>query len=104
MPKGPTTTGDGVGIGIRALIMPGVTMGEGAVITASAVVTRDVAPCSVVGGNPARAIQHRFSEAVVARLLALPICGWPADKFQRLQPLLCACDMDALERAAAEAN
>ena len=99
--KGPTTIGDGAWIGMRAMIMPGLTIGEGAVIAASAVVTRDVAPYSVVGGNPASVIKHRFNEDVIARLLALRIYDWPADKFQRLRPLLCADDMDALERAAA---
>ncbi|MDR2324245.1 MAG: CatB-related O-acetyltransferase [Acidovorax sp.] len=100
--KGPTTIGDGAWIGMRAMIMPGVRIGEGAVVAANAVVTRDVAPYSVVGGNPAQHIKHRFADDVIARLLALNIYDWPTEKFQRLQPLLCACDIDALERAAAE--
>lgn len=100
--KGPTTLGDGAWIGMRAMIMPGVTIGEGAVVATNSVVTRDVAPYSVVGGNPAQCIKNRFADSVIARLLALKIYDWPAEKFQRLQPLLCACDIDALERAAAE--
>lgn len=99
--KGPTTIGDGAWIGMRAMIMPGVTIGEGAVVAAQAVVTRNVAPYSVVGGNPAQHIKYRFAEDVIARLLALGIYDWPAEKLQRLQPLLCANDIDALERAAA---
>ena len=100
--KGPTTLGDGAWIGMRAMIMPGVTIGEGAVVAANSVVTRDVAPYRVVGGNPAQCIKNRFADSVIARLLALKIYDWSAEKFQRLQPLLCACDIDALERAAAE--
>ena len=100
--KGPTTIGDGAWIGMRAMLMPGVTIGEGAIIAAGAVVTRDVAPYTVVGGNPAQPIKKRFGDEVIARLLALQVYDWPAQKMQRLQPLLCAADIDALERAAAE--
>ena len=64
--------------------------------------TRNVAPYAVVGGNPAQPIKKRFSDDVIARLLALRVYDWPAEKMQRLQPLLCAEDIDALERAAAE--
>ena len=88
---------------MRAMTMPGVTIGEGAVVAANAVVTRNVAPYSVVGGNPAQCIKYRFDDNVIVRLLALKIYDWPAEKLQRLQPLLCACDIDALELAAAEA-
>lgn len=101
--QGPTTLGDGAWIGMRAMTMPGVTIGEGAVVAANAVVTRNVAPYSVVGGNPAQCIKYRFDDNVIVRLLALKIYDWPAEKLQRLQPLLCACDIDALELAAAEA-
>ena len=55
----PITICDGVWIGARAIILPGVTIGEGAVVAAGAVVTKDVAPWSVVGGNPAKVIKQR---------------------------------------------
>ena len=55
----PVTIGDHAWIGARALICPGVTIGEGAVVAAGAVVTKDVAPYSIVGGNPARFIRER---------------------------------------------
>ncbi|WP_415795293.1 CatB-related O-acetyltransferase [Comamonas aquatilis] len=102
--KGPTRIGDGAWIGMRAMLMPGITIGEGAVIAAGAVVTRDVAPYSVVGGNPAQHIKSRFSDDVIARLLALKIYDWPEAAFQRLQPLLCACDIAALEAAARDVH
>lgn len=100
--KGPTRIGDGAWIGMRAIIMPGITIGEGAIIAAGSVVTRDVPPYAVVGGNPAKVIKSRFSEDVVARLLALDIYNWPADTFQRLNPVLCAADIEALEQAVAD--
>ena len=55
----PITICDGVWIGARAIILPGVTIGEGAVVAAGSVVTKDVAPWSVVGGNPAKFIKKR---------------------------------------------
>ena len=97
--KGPTTIGDGAWIGMRAMLMPGVTIGEGAIIAAGAVVTRSVAPYAVVGGNPAKVIKKRFADDVIERLLALKIYDLPAEKFEQIKPLLCDCDIDALELA-----
>lgn len=59
---GPVTIGDRAWIGYRALVLPGVTIGEGAVVAAGSVVTRDVAPYVIVGGNPAREIGTRRAE------------------------------------------
>lgn len=55
----PIMVADGVWIGARAIILPGVTIGEGAVVAAGAVVTKDVEPWTVVGGNPAKVIKER---------------------------------------------
>lgn len=55
--KGDTVIGDGVWIGMRAMIMPGVKIGEGAVVAANSVVTKDVEPYCIVGGNPAVVIK-----------------------------------------------
>ena len=66
--KGGTIIHDGVWIGMRAIIMPGVQIGEGAVIAANSVVTKDVAPYSIVGGNPAVFIKNRFDENTIAEL------------------------------------
>ena len=99
--KGPTVIGDGAWIGMRAMIMPGVHIGEGAVIAAQAVVTRDVPPYAVVGGNPAQLIKMRFDEAVIARLLKLGLYDGPPERLARLRSLLCASDIDALEAAVA---
>ncbi len=55
----PITIADGVWIGARAIVLPGVTIGEGAVVAAGAVVTKDVEPWAVVGGNPAKVLKYR---------------------------------------------
>lgn len=77
--KGDTTIGPDVWIGTEAILMPGVTIGAGAVIAARAVVTADVPPYAVVAGNPARVVRTRCSPADVARLLALAWWDWPLD-------------------------
>lgn len=97
--KGDTVIKDGAWIGMRAMIMPGVTIGEGAVVASGAIVTKDVAPYAIVAGNPAVPIRKRFSDAVIEALLALDVYGWPEEKFEALRPLLCANDIDALMKA-----
>ncbi len=67
--KGDTVIGNDVWIGMEALIMPGVTIGDGAIISARSVVAKDVAPYTIVGGNPAKPIRARFDEATIAALL-----------------------------------
>ena len=86
--KGDTHVGNDVWIGYRATIMPGVTIGHGAIIGACAVVTRDVPPYAIVGGNPARVIRMRFEADTVARLLTLAWWDWPMEKITRFAPLL----------------
>ncbi|WP_449252551.1 CatB-related O-acetyltransferase [Brevundimonas naejangsanensis] len=97
--KGDTVIKDGAWIGMRAMIMPGVTIGEGAVVASGAIVTKDVALYAIVAGNPAVPIRKRFSDAVIEALLALDVYGWPEEKFEALRPLLCANDIDALMKA-----
>lgn len=101
-PKGDTRLGDGCWIGMRAMLMPGVTIGEGAVVAAGSIVTADVEPYTIVGGNPARPIKRRFSPQTIARLLALRIYDLSAEEFARVQPLLADDDIASLERAIAE--
>ncbi|OGX91560.1 CatB-related O-acetyltransferase [Hymenobacter coccineus] len=86
--KGDTTVGNDVWIGYRATILPGVTIGDGAIIGAHAVVTRDVAPYTIVGGNPAQLIRPRFDAATTARLLAVAWWHWPIEEITRHAPLL----------------
>lgn len=98
-PKGDTRLGDGCWIGMRTMLMPGVTIGEGAVVAAGSIVTADVEPYAIVGGNPARPIRLRFTPETIARLLALHIYDLSAADFTRVQPLLADNDIAAVERA-----
>lgn len=81
--KGDIVIGNDVWIGYEAVIMAGVTIGDGAIIGARAVVTKDVPPYTIVGGVPAREIRRRFSDDVIARLLELKWWDWPAEQIQR---------------------
>lgn len=99
--KGDTTLGNGAWIGMRAMIMPGVTIGEGAVVASGAIVTKDVAPYTIVAGNPAVPIRQRFPAAAVEQLLELDIYTWPQAKFDALKPFIAANDIAALIAASA---
>ncbi len=81
--KGDTIIGNDVWIGYEALIMPGVRIGNGAVIASRSVVTHDVPAYSIVGGNPAKVIKSRFSPDDVARLEELAWWDWPIEKVTR---------------------
>lgn len=100
--KGDTIIEDGVWIGMRAMIMPGITIGEGAIIASGAIVTKDVAPYMIVGGNPAAPVRQRFPTATIAKLLELGIYQWDRAKFEALKAHICSDDIEQL-RAAAEA-
>ncbi|GLR17022.1 CatB-related O-acetyltransferase [Portibacter lacus] len=81
--KGNTTVGNDVWIGYAATIMPGVTIGDGAIIGSKSVVTKDVAPYEIVGGNPAKLIRKRFSDEEIHRLLNLKWWDWPIEKITK---------------------
>src|SRR5436190_5941864 len=81
--KGDTVVGNDVWVGYDALVLPGVRIGDGAVVAARSVVTKDVPPYAVVGGNPAAVVRQRFPPEVVAELLAVRWWDWPADKVTR---------------------
>ena len=74
--KGDIIIGNDVWIGYEAVILSGVTIGDGAIIGARAVVTRDVPPYTIVGGVPAKAIKKRFSEDTISSLLSLQWWDW----------------------------
>ncbi len=100
--KGDTVIGDGAWIGMRAFIMPGVKIGEGAIIATNSVVVKDVEPYCIVGGNPAKPVKHRFVPEVITELLALKIYDWPAAKFTALKRVICGSDFQALKQASIE--
>jgi virginiamycin A acetyltransferase len=86
--KGDTVIGNDVWIGYDATIMPGVTIGHGAVIATKSVVTKDVPPYTIIGGNPAKVIKMRFSESEVERLLELAWWDWPIERVTELVKVL----------------
>ncbi len=78
--KGDIIIGNDVWIGYEAVVLAGVTIGDGAVIAARAVVTRDVAPYTIVGGVPARPIRPRLPREAAERLLELRWWDWPEER------------------------
>lgn len=98
--KGDVIIGNDVWIGAEAMILSGVTIGDGAVIGARAVVTKDVPPYAIVGGNPARVIRMRFDEATIARLQSLKWWTWDDARIEKFLPLLLNDDVSAFLREA----
>ncbi len=84
--KGDIVIGNDVWIGFEAVIMAGVHIGNGAIIGARAVVTKDVAPYTIVGGVPARAIRKRFDDATISRLESLRWWDWSKERIRRELP------------------
>ncbi|MBS0028835.1 CatB-related O-acetyltransferase [Chitinophaga sp. 2R12] len=79
----PVTIGNDVWIGLNSSVMGGVTIGNGAIIAAHSVVTKDVPPYAIVGGVPAKIIKYRFSEEVISRMEALKWWDMPEDALKR---------------------
>jgi len=78
--KGNTTVGNDVWIGYRSTIMPGVSIGDGAIIASNSTVINDVDPYTIVGGNPARPIKKRFSESTIEKLISIKWWDWNIKK------------------------
>ncbi|WP_160714411.1 type B chloramphenicol O-acetyltransferase [Chitinophaga solisilvae] len=95
-PAGDTVVGNDVWIGSEAMIMPGITIGDGAVIGSRALVTRDVEPYAIVGGNPAKLIRKRFSEHHITLLMEMKWWNWEEDILKDLMPVLCSENIDLL--------
>ncbi|CDO60787.1 Chloramphenicol acetyltransferase [Candidatus Phaeomarinobacter ectocarpi] len=83
--KGGITIGNDVWIGARAIIMSGVTIADGAIVAAGAVVTKDVEPYAIVGGNPAREIRKRFDDGQITALLNLKWWDWADADLEKLR-------------------
>ncbi|HYW09160.1 MAG TPA: Vat family streptogramin A O-acetyltransferase [Longimicrobium sp.] len=97
--RGDTVVGNDVWIGYEAMLMPGVKVGDGAIIASRAVVTRDVAPYTVVGGNPAVPLRTRFDAETVAALLEIAWWNWDVERITRNLESIVAADLEALRRA-----
>lgn len=94
----PITLGHDVWVGDQAMIRGGVTLGDGAVVGARSLVTRDVPPYAIVAGSPARVIRYRFPEPVIARLLAARWWRYGPDVVGRLDPRQIEPFLDRLEQ------
>ncbi|HEY9079205.1 CatB-related O-acetyltransferase [Magnetovibrio sp.] len=77
--RGDTRVGNDVWLGMEAMVMPGVTIGDGAIVAARAVVTSDVAPYTIVAGNPAQVVRERVSPADAQRLVETAWWDWPTE-------------------------
>ncbi len=93
--KGDIVIGNDVWIGRGVRVLSGVTIGDGAVVAAYSVVTKDVRPYAIVGGNPAREIRRRFSDEQIAALQEIAWWDWPMDKIVECVSELSSDDIDA---------
>ena len=91
--KGNTVVGNDVWIGRESVILPGVHIGDGAIIAARSVVSRDIPPYVIAGGNPCRVIRPRFDPDLTAYLLDLKWWDWPPEKIFRNLEKLCSGDL-----------
>lgn len=95
-PKGDTIIGNDVWIGMEAIIMPGVKIGDGAIIGARSVVTKNVESYSVVCGNPAKEIKKRFSDADIEKLKEIRWFDWDKDEVSNISHILSSSSIDEL--------
>ncbi|KQZ31360.1 chloramphenicol acetyltransferase [Mesorhizobium sp. Root552] len=98
--RGDTIIGNDVWIGMEAIVMPGITIGDGAIVAAKSVVTHDVPPYAIVAGNAAKVVKMRFDNRTVERLLRLAWWDWPLDRINRNLNAIRGSDLNKLESAA----
>jgi len=94
--KGNTVIGNDVWIGNSVTIMQGITIGDGAIIGTNALVTKDVEPYTIVGGNPTKIIRKRFDDATIDFLTQLAWWNWPIDKITAHLDAISTGDLNAL--------
>ncbi len=100
--KGDTVIGNDVWIGQNATIMPGVRIGDGAIIGANSTVASDISPYSVAAGNPARVIRRRFDDEMILLLERLHWWTRPIEEIDRLLPIITNPDIDEAKTAIEE--
>ncbi|MFV0321198.1 MAG: Vat family streptogramin A O-acetyltransferase [Alphaproteobacteria bacterium] len=96
--KGDTIIGNDVWIGYKTTIMPGVKIGDGAIIAAKSVITKDVPPYAIMGGNPAKIIKYRFSEDVIKQLLQIAWWDWPIERITKNLSAITHHDIVSLQK------
>jgi acetyltransferase-like isoleucine patch superfamily enzyme len=92
--KGDVVIGNDVWIGLNAIVLSGVCIGDGAVVGANAVVTKDVEPYAIVAGNPARLIRKRFNDETVKKLLKIKWWNWSLQRIKENAPFMFANKID----------
>lgn len=102
--KGDTIIGNDVWIGFDTLIMPGVTIGNGAIIASRSVVVSDVPAYTVAGGNPSKIVKERFPRDVVAILEAIAWWDWPTEKITQHLEIIVSANIADLQRCAETAT
>lgn len=100
--KGDTIIGNDVWMGYDSLVMPGVKIGNGAIVSSRSVVVSDVPPYTIVGGNPAKPLRQRFSPEVASELEAIAWWDWPVEKISRHLEAIVSADIDVLRACAAQ--
>ena len=97
--RGDTVIGNDVWIGMEAVVLPGLHIGDGSIVAARSVVSHDVPPYSIVAGNPAKLVKARFDAGTVRRLLAVAWWDWPVEKITRNLDAIRGSDIARLEAA-----
>ncbi|HLO84967.1 MAG TPA: Vat family streptogramin A O-acetyltransferase [Nostocaceae cyanobacterium] len=97
--RGDTIIGNDVWIGYDSLIMPGVKIGDGAIIAARSVVVKDIPAYTIAGGNPAQPIKQRFSDAQIDILLSISWWDWDIEKITRNIDVIMNGDIEKLQNA-----
>lgn len=98
--KGDTIIGNDVWIGMEAVVMPGVKIGDGAIIGARSVVVKDVEPYTIVGGNPAKPLKKRFNDGTIKTLLDIQWWNWPVEKVESNLETILSMDIEKLRDIA----
>jgi acetyltransferase-like isoleucine patch superfamily enzyme len=98
--KGATKMGHDVWLGMNSIVLSGVQIGNGAVVGAGTVVSKDVEDYCIVVGNPARVVRKRFDNLHIAFLQKLQWWNWPLETISRAAPILCSADFDKLKAFA----
>ena len=102
--KGDIVVGNDVWIGTNACVLAGVTIGNGAVVGAGSMVTRNVPPYAIVAGNPAKLIRYRFSPGQIAKLEEIAWWDWPIEKIIASLPLMLNEHIDTFIEACMSGN
>ena len=97
--KGDTIVGNDVWFGHESVIMPGVNIGNGTIIAARSVVTKDTPGYSIVGGNPAKILKMRFFDDVIAKLQKIQWWDWDYEKITRNIKTIVSVNIEKLEKA-----